>query len=98
MKTLFDIPLSRQTDPGTSRLAAKELAASGIYGRQKRMVYEGLKRNNGTTSAELAQRIGVDRYVTARRLPDLEREGIVRKGPARLCEITNSLCVTWWIE
>lgn len=98
MKTLWDIPLSARNDPHTSFVAAEELAASGKYGRQKAAVLAMLKRWNGSTSAELARRMGVDRYLTARRLPDLEREGLAVQGPARRCTVTGRACVTWFMK
>jgi hypothetical protein len=96
--TLFDIPLTRRTDPATSFQAAEKVLHSGVFKGQKKAVFEAVKQRQGCTSAELARRMGVSRYVTARRLPDLERVGAVRKGPTSLCKVTNSPCVTWWIK
>jgi len=98
MKTLFDKPLYRKTDPETSRMAAEGMVVAGEWQRQKDMVYENLKRFNGSTSAELASFMNTDRYITARRLPDLQREGKAVKGHIRLCNITGRACVTWWFK
>jgi len=38
----------------------------------------------------------VDRVMPARRLPDLEKLGFVKKGDIRHCAATGSQCVTWW--
>jgi hypothetical protein len=48
--------------------------------------------------ADLAHFMGIDRYVTARRLPDLERTGQAEKGNARMCTVTGRNCVTWWVK
>lgn len=99
MKTLFDnIPLSHRNDPHTSFMAAEGVKKSLAFENQKTVVLEALKRNQGMTSAELAEYLGVSRHLPARRLPDLRREGKVRQGKARMCSVTKRLCVTWWIH
>jgi hypothetical protein len=47
------------------------------------------------TSAELASTGGLDRYMVARRLPDLNRDGLVSRGQARRCAITGRWAITW---
>jgi DNA-binding MarR family transcriptional regulator len=69
-----------------------------MFATQKGNVLEALRRNNGATSAELAAYMTVDRYVTARHLPDLERDGRVHKGVIRDCQVTGTPCVTWWMN
>lgn len=88
-------PLSRRTDPLTSYIAAEQLGRSGRWAGQKSIVLAALKCHPGATSAELARAIGGDRYVPSRRLPDLERDGLVTRGPARLCRVTHQRCITW---
>lgn len=87
--------MSRRTDPATSAAAAADLHDSGALGRQRAMVLGAVRRWPGSTSAELADRLACDRYCPSRRLPDLERAGLVRRGPARRCSITNRSCITW---
>jgi len=96
--TLFDQPLSHRNDPATSYEAAGDVKRSDTFKRQKDAVYETLKRHNGRTSAELAYIMDVDRWLTARRLPDLKREGKVKQGEPRYCTATHRNCVTWWIK
>jgi len=93
---LFNLPPSRKSDPETSVQAAQKLQRSGKWRGQKQRVFEALRRNPGSTSAELAEFMGGDRYIPSRRLPDLARVGMVKKGKVRLCQATNSKCVTWW--
>lgn len=99
MKTLFDIPVpkSHRADPDTSYIAAEKLAKSGHWITLRKLVYETLRLHNGSTSAELGQFMGTDRYTTARRLPELERDGLIEKGPKRMCGVQKSLCVTWFL-
>jgi DNA-binding MarR family transcriptional regulator len=51
----------------------------------------------GHTATELARKMGVmDPRTPNRRLPELERAGLVRRGPRRLCRVTNTKAATWW--
>jgi len=93
---LFNLPPSRNSDPDTSVQAAQKLKQSGSWAGQKRRVFEALRRNPGLTSAEIANLMGGDRYIPSRRLPDLERAGLVKRGRIRLCQVTKSQCITWW--
>ena len=87
--------LARRGDPDTSHEAARRLVESGRLSEQKRAVLSALRREPGVTSAELAQRMGVDRYTTGRRLPDLEKAGLVKKGEKRICRARGTRAVTW---
>jgi len=97
-QTLFDQPLSRRTDSVTSFDAARRLKRSGRWQSQKRAVFEALRQNNGSTSAELAKAMGGDRYIPSRRLRELEREGLIREGQIRKCQVVGSRCLTWWVR
>ena len=101
-------PLSHRADPVTSYIAAEKLAKSGKWVSQKQEVYEALKAamqryKKGATSAEVSAFMKtcdpMNRFVAARRLPELARlpDSPVRKGPIRQCSTTGSLCVTWWL-
>ncbi len=101
--TLFDDkphprnPIARATDPETSHRAAAEVTRSGRRDAQAASVLEAVQIGPGFTSAELATAgAPFDRYVAARRLPELERLGKVRRGPARACRVTGRLALTWW--
>lgn len=86
--------IARATDPETSRLAADEITRSGARDAQAAEVLRRLREHPGSTSMELAG-LGLDRYAIARRLPELERLGLVRRGDARTCQ-TGRLALTWW--
>lgn len=88
--------LAARSDPPTSKLAAAELVASGRHDAQKTAVLSALRAHcEPVTSAELAWSACLDRHTTARRLPDLERAGLVERGPARACRLTGHKAVTW---
>ena len=96
----MNTPLARNTDPITSDIAAEKLVASGQHNIQKTQVYAALKqyklaKDRNPTSAELAQFSGLDRYMVARRLPDLQKNGLVRKVDRRVCSVTTNPAVTW---
>lgn len=97
MPDLFDfIPRARATDPATSHVAAARVTASGAAGRQAAVVRAALGAHPGVTSAELAAACGLDRYQTARRLPELRKLGQARNGGPRVCRVTGKLALTWW--
>jgi len=95
----LEIPLARNTDPITSDMAADDLIKSGRWKSQKTLVYWMLKAfcrdKYNPTSAELAQASALDRYMVARRLPDLEKSGHAHKLGARRCDVTGKKAVTW---
>lgn len=93
-------PLAKNTDPITSDMAAEDLIKSGNWTNQKSMVFAALKtyvtaKDKNPTSAELAHASNLDRYMVARRLPDLEKDGQVRKTAIRKCAVTQKAAVTW---
>jgi predicted transcriptional regulator len=90
-------PLSHRGDPETSREAAEQLRKSGRLAAQQRAVLEALRECDGATHAELGRFMERDWLVAARRLPELERMGLVRKGEVRRCAVKGSRCVTWWL-
>lgn len=96
MELLSSMPIARETDPETSHLAAEEVTTSGRRAVQQHAVLAAVMAHPGLTSRELAQAAGMDRYVAARRLPELEAAKRVRKGEARECRVSKRLAVTWW--
>jgi len=89
--------LTHRGDPDTSREAARKLMASGRLTGQRRAVFEALRDSDGATHAELGRVMGCDWLVAARRLPELERMGLVMKGQPRICRVKGSRCTTWWL-
>lgn len=98
--TLFDSfanrePIAANVDPVTSHLAAAEITRSGLRASQKRAVLNAVARFPNRTSAELAGATRLDRYLVARRLPDLRQDGFVEQGEIRICRVTGHKAVTW---
>ena len=90
-------PIARKSDPESSHLAANEITKSGLRDSQKEIVLVAVKKYIGATSAEIAARFGFDRYMVAKRLPELEEDGLVHKGnESRKCNISGRKAVTWY--
>lgn len=88
--------MSRATDPSTSHAAAEQHVKSGKADSNRKKVLAGIEISPGQTSDELADALGMDRHEVARRLPELEHQGMVRKGDKRKSWLTGNECVTWW--
>lgn len=88
-------PIAATADPATSHEAAAALTASGARDMQKRRVLAALRKFPFVTSAELAQMGHLDRYECARRLPDLERDGLAVRQEPRPCAVTGKRAQTW---
>lgn len=86
--------LARRSDPVSSHEAAAEHVASGSHDSQKADVLRTLRAHPRSTSAELSA-YGIDRFTVARRLPDLEKEGFVRRDGLRDCRVTKRRSVVW---
>lgn len=86
------------SDPPTSKLAGDAITKSGKRDSDKAKVLLWLLGHLPRrlyTSAEIANFSGLDRHLCARRLPDLERDGLVRRGLPQTCTITRSKATTW---
>ena len=95
---LFDeLPKCHKHDPPTSAEAAKKLARSGRLRNQRQATLEALRCCNGATHAELGLQMGCHWLTPARRLSELQRAGLVRKGKPRTCRVKGTRCTTWWI-
>ncbi len=87
-------PASRATDPASSHAAEAAMNRQGWCGTQQERVWAAVKRWPNCTSAELAERSGLDRFAIARRLPELD--GIhIERGALRKCTVTKRLSLTW---
>jgi len=91
-------PATRKTHPETSTLAEKEITKNGNRKKHCEMILEALKWNNGSTSAELAQYLPLDKEQVHKRMSDLADNEHITRGPKRTCEVKKSLCCTWWIN
>ncbi len=96
MGLTFDPPRARRSDPVTSHLAAQEMYETGAADRQAQSVLGMVQTRGGMTSAELAAHFHADRYMVARRLPELEARGLIRRGNPTRCRISGRQAMTWW--
>lgn len=86
---------ARNTDPDTSHEAARDLVDTGTQAQQHAQVASALRLHPGLTSRELAFSAGLDRHMVARRLPELEAEGLAVHGAPRICSMSRKRCQTW---
>ena len=100
-KPLYGTGKARTSDPDSSHHAARKMIDSGAARLHGEIVMEAVRKNPRLTSAELAAHCDLDRYQIARRLPDLEREGLVERPHLggsvlmRVCTVTGNLSGTW---
>ena len=87
---------ARRTDPESSHAAAAHITRTGKRGAQQDQATAAVRQFPGCTSFALAMRTGLDRYMLARRLPECESAGRVRRGELRHCRVTGRLALTWW--
>jgi hypothetical protein len=98
VKKTVEVPAWRRSDPPTSRLAAEEITRSGTRAIQRQAVLELVRAHPRSTSLELARHSRLDRFSIARRLPELEAMGMVRKCGQRECSVGHRQAVTWVIS
>jgi len=86
---------ARTTDPFTSHIAGERIEAHGRAASQRRACLVAVRTWPGSTSAELAERMGEDRHMPGRRLSELKDDGVICNGVARRCAVTGAKCLTW---
>lgn len=86
---------ARNSDPESSKEAAREMTESGAIASQRMQVYVALKRHNNSTARELSAASGITVHVIGRRLTELDRLGLVVRGPIRVCKIGNRSATEW---
>ncbi len=94
---------SRASDPATSDAAASKFDRQ-LKG-QAAAVLAWIRRYRGRTACELAKCIASAeadyvrlRYQISRRAADLARQGFVRRGDVRVCEVTGTEQLTWFVN
>jgi predicted ArsR family transcriptional regulator len=91
----YSRPLARRTDPESSHIAARRMVESGAQGDQQQITLVLVRKYPNRTSDELAALGSLDRYQLARRLPELERSGLVERGAMRKSDTTGRPACTW---
>jgi hypothetical protein len=89
--------MARRSDPKTSLEAARQLVKSGAHGTLQLKVL-GMVRDGppGQTARELAGGDAELHQQVWRRLPELEKLGLVLRGEPRRSRGTNRRATTWW--
>lgn len=88
-------PIARKVDPEPSKLAAAEITKSGKREGQLLAVLALVKKYPRSTSLELSAHSSFDRYVIARRLPELRAAGLVVNRDVRMCQFGGRPASTW---
>ena len=91
---------ARNTDPQTSHEAAAAIVRTGDRAHMQHLAYAAVRAYPGLTSLELATASGLCRFMLARRLPEIEEAGLVKRGDKRRCAASTRgfTAVTWWPE
>ena len=101
----FRAPIARRDDPQTSKAAEAEYTFSGRRQLRCLQVLDLVVRHPGHTANEYARMfhrdypelpITVSVATPGKRLPDLEKLGMVYKGATRECGDTGREVHTWW--
>lgn len=87
---------ARYTDPSSSQEAAAHIVSSGAQAHQHSLSASAVRKFPGLTSLELARATGLDRFMLARRLPELAKQGLIRRGMVRKCSASNGRSGCTW--
>ena len=85
--------LSRRSDPATSKAAAR--AVAGKLGQRMAETLATLQLFPGSTASELDATEFPNDGRHRKRLNDLRKRGLARKGEARTCRVTGRKAMTW---
>jgi DNA-binding MarR family transcriptional regulator len=91
-KQLELFKMYHDTDPDSSRQAAREHVHSGQNRKQRQIAFEAVSRHPNCTSKEIAAYEGLDRAMIARRLPEIERNGLIEKVRTKFGQILIRPC------
>jgi RIO-like serine/threonine protein kinase len=95
-------PRARATDARSSHTAAAEIERKGIDKLQAQAVLAAMRRYDNVTSMELATWAGLERYATARRLPELAADGLVARcvptPETAPCAISGKRVIRWRLK
>jgi hypothetical protein len=89
------VRIARKSDPKPSHLAAGGITRSGRREGQCLAVLALVRKYPCSTSLELASNSNLDRYVIARRLPELEKAGYIARRNVRECSVGKRPATTW---
>ena len=90
-------PATRISHPQTSAIAEENITESGRRQRHCDIILKALRRHNGSTSAELSLFVPLTKEQVHKRMNDLAEHDHIKRGEKRICNVKDSLCLTWWI-
>jgi len=91
--TMTHEPLSKRNDSWSSYQTSEHIRRHAATQRQE--VLDTLRLYGPLTGAEIGVKMGGDRYAGHRRLPELERAGLVERNGFRKCNVTRRQCQVW---
>lgn len=89
-------PAARNSDPRASHEADEHMNTSGKKALQQRIAVAAVEKRPGLTALEIATRTRLCRYMLGRRLPEVERDGLVRRGAERQCSVSKRSACVWY--
>ena len=89
-------PRSRASDPETSHDAERYMRVSGTLAAQQWEVLWNVRDKPGQTAREYDSDDIFPGGVYHRRLVELERKGLVRRGTVRRCRVGGRNAATWY--
>jgi len=101
----LDLFLDRPIDPYESIHAVHDLQTASPVQNQRMAVHIALLRFPGSTALELAEHFQYDRYMVSRRLPELEKMGLVYRlktitgtPETRKCRVGGKPSCIWYVS
>lgn len=89
---------ARRDDPETSHIAAEQHERSGVANTNRNIVLRLVTDNPWSTYRELAECCDLTCNEVMRRLNDLEKSGLIEKGPARNSRVGRGKMLTWNVK
>lgn len=87
--------LARRTDPETSKIAARQVEASGRAGSHRHKIFTFIQHNNDRTAGEIADGIGMIMHKVAKRITELNTANLITPGTPRICRVEGTFMRTW---
>jgi hypothetical protein len=90
-------PIARTVDPSTSHEAAAEHTGSGKRDSHKSQLLGWMADHPGPTGTkrEVSRDSGIAHEIVCKRMPDLARDGFVRKCGVKVCSVTGHNAAIW---
>ncbi|MCG7984760.1 MAG: winged helix-turn-helix domain-containing protein [Candidatus Thiodiazotropha lotti] len=85
----------RSDDPTSSQIAAINLSEKEVS-RQGSLCLAAVTLAPGLSAREMANRFSLDYHMIARRLSEVEKMGLIKRGEMRRCKISNRTVQVWF--